>query len=122
MIRHLKINHLSSLLREINVFETVSVVLLLECLLQFPLKCMDPSTDQTPLKYVIDHKPTHSHHLEKRNIQGGKCPIYSYIWKIVLYIPIYPYIWKTVLYIPIFQGIKKKQEMLNSYLKQMFLF
>ena len=34
----------------------------------------------------------------------------------VLYIPIYSYIWKTVLYIPIFQG---KQEMLNSYLKQM---
>ena len=45
-------------------------------------------------------------------------PIYSYIWKTVLYIPIYSYIWKTVLYIPIFQG---KQEMLNSYLKQMLL-
>ena len=36
----------------------------------------------------------------------------------VLYIPIYSYIWKTVLYIPIFQG---KQEMLNSYLKHMLL-
>ena len=35
------------------------------------------------------------------DIQGVKCPIYSYIWK-------------TVLYIPIFQG---KQEMLNSYFK-----
>ena len=35
-----------------------------------------------------------------------------------LYIPIYSYIWKTVLYIPIFQG---KQEMLNPYLKQMLL-
>ena len=45
-------------------------------------------------------------------------PIYSYIWKTVLYIPIYSYIWNTVLYIPIFQG---KQEMLNSYLKQMLL-
>ena len=46
-------------------------------------------------------------------------PIYSYIWKTVLYIPIYSYIWKTVLYIHIFRG---KQEMLNSYLKQMLLF
>ena len=45
-------------------------------------------------------------------------PIFSYIWKTVLYIPIYSYIWKTVLYIPIFRG---KQEMLNSYLKQMLL-
>ena len=45
-------------------------------------------------------------------------PIYSYIWETILYIPIYSYIWKTVLYIPIFQG---KQEMLNSYLKQMLL-
>ena len=38
-------------------------------------------------------------------VQGVKCSIYSYIWK-------------TVLYIPIFQG---KQEILNSYLKQMML-
>ena len=45
-------------------------------------------------------------------------PTYSYIWKTILYIPIYSYIWKTVLYIPIFQG---KQEMSNSYLKQMLL-
>ena len=55
--------------------------------------------------------------MKSRGKQGVKCPIYSYIWT-VLYIPIYSYIWKTVLYIPIFQG---KQEMLNSYLKQMLL-
>ena len=52
---------------------------------------------------------------------GVKFPLYSYILlylKTVLYIPIYSYIWKTVLYIPVYQG---KQEMVNSYLKQMLL-
>ena len=42
----------------------------------------------------------------------------SYIFRYLEDSPIYSYIWKTVLYIPIFQG---KQEMLNSYLKQMML-
>ena len=41
-------------------------------------------------------------------IQGVKCPKYSYIWK-------------AVLHIPIFGRQLLKQEMLNSYLKQMLL-
>ena len=43
----------------------------------------------------------------------------SYIFLYLEDSPIYSYIWKTVLYIPIFQG---KQEMLNSYLKKKVLF
>ena len=42
----------------------------------------------------------------------------SYIFLYLEDSPIYSYIWKTVLYIPIFQD---KQEMLNSSLKQMLL-
>ena len=42
----------------------------------------------------------------------------SYIFLYLEDSPKYSYIWNTVLYIPVFQC---KQEMLNSYLKQMLL-
>ena len=61
---------------------------------------------------LSSRKPQYSGYVLRLILQGVKCPKYSYI---LLYLgdsPIYSYIWKTVLYIPIFQG---KQEMLNSY-------